>query len=353
MDLLRDKHLYWIDGLKGLSALIVVLFHLCLALIGRDKFFIEYSESYLPVLRLFLNGNFAVSIFIIVSSVLLLKKLTSQNDKSNVLGTLIIKRYFRILYPVGFVILLMYILFYAGAFYAEQYGLQTHNSWLIGQFASISALPRYILLCPFGVTTPVLNVGWMLGYIFCGNILALILDMILGDKKILSTLILLVLVSVIIKYYMPIYYQNVVFAYMVVLYDRINIGKKTGLIILVIGALLILISEFLLQTEIGNMLRAMLFVFIVWNSRSLRTLLSSAIFRFLGHISLGMYILQLIVIYTFTCRFASYNNTFPYFVFNMIASLNMIILISWAFTKYIEPKFSQLTSSTVAWLQNH
>jgi peptidoglycan/LPS O-acetylase OafA/YrhL len=223
---LRDKHLYWIDGLKGLSALIVVLFHLCLALIGRDKFFIEYSESYLPVLRLFLNGNFAVSIFIIVSSVLLLKKLTSQNDKSNVLGTLIIKRYFRILYPVGFVILLMYILFYAGAFYAEQYGLQTHNSWLIGQFASISALPRYILLCPFGVTTPVLNVGWMLGYIFCGNILALILDMILGDKKILSTLILLVLVSVIIKYYMPIYYQNVVFAYMVVLYDRLNIGKK-------------------------------------------------------------------------------------------------------------------------------
>lgn len=122
---------------------------------------------------------------------------------------------------------------------------------------------------------------------------------------------------------------------------------------MVIGALLILISEFLLQTETGNMLRAMLFVFIVWNSRSLRTLLSSAIFRFLGHISLGMYILQLIVIYTFTCRFASYNNTFPYFVFNMIASLNMIILISWAFTKYIEPKFSQLTSSTVAWLQNH
>lgn len=209
----------WIDGLKGLSALIVVFHHLCLTFMGTDTFFAQYP-SFVPVARNFVNGNFAVHIFIILSSYLLFCKLSSAQDLLEIYKATIVKRYFRIMFSVGFVILLMYLFYYSGCFYAEEYGLLTHNKWLVGQHAPLSKLPMYILQCPIGFTSPVLNVGWMLGFIYFGNILAVIMDIIFRNKKIYSVLLLTLVLTLVIKRNFSFYYYNVVFAYMLAYMDK-------------------------------------------------------------------------------------------------------------------------------------
>jgi peptidoglycan/LPS O-acetylase OafA/YrhL len=76
----KMKRLDWVDGTKGLSAIIVVMHHLCLTYVGLD-FFNDYNY-YLPVLRIFVNGNFAVHVFIALSAYLLFIKLRDEQYSS-------------------------------------------------------------------------------------------------------------------------------------------------------------------------------------------------------------------------------------------------------------------------------
>lgn len=56
-----SKHLDWVDGLKGVSAIIVVLQHILVTIFG-----LSVSGNFrIPVAHNLWDGNFAVSVFII------------------------------------------------------------------------------------------------------------------------------------------------------------------------------------------------------------------------------------------------------------------------------------------------
>ena len=92
--------LKFLDGVRGLAALIVVIHHYILAFFpamffGNSKinhFAGEHEYSTSP-LQLFYNGSFAVCIFFVLSGfVLSIKYLQTQDNK--LLGEYALKRYF-------------------------------------------------------------------------------------------------------------------------------------------------------------------------------------------------------------------------------------------------------------------
>ena len=61
-----SKHLDWVDGLKGVSAIIVVLQHILVTIFGLSVF----TDFRIPVVHNLWDGYFAVSAFIILSTIL-------------------------------------------------------------------------------------------------------------------------------------------------------------------------------------------------------------------------------------------------------------------------------------------
>jgi len=110
----NNGRLYWIDGLKGICAVIVVAAHVYAAV--RTNL----VEANMPLVHILYDGNFAVSAFIILSSILTGYSL--EKHRGNILERyryIVLKRYFRLMIPVGIIIVIMYILGHLGGYFMQ------------------------------------------------------------------------------------------------------------------------------------------------------------------------------------------------------------------------------------------
>lgn len=203
------QHIQWIDGLKGLCILIVVLHHIVLAVSGLEGF-----SAFPPFARLFFNGNFAVNIFIILSAMLTCYGLERRRgDRLGAYTAILSKRYFRLFYPVALIMLVMKLSNVTGLSYANAYGTLTHNGWLLN--ASDDSWKNVLvgmLISPLGLGGPILNVSWMLGYVFFGTLLIVAIDIIMCEKSRTGKALIYGLLLLLCYRYDP-YYVNVVAAH--------------------------------------------------------------------------------------------------------------------------------------------
>ena len=109
------RHLNYLDGLRGLASLSVVLFHMDFFFgvstsssggYGRESIIWQYY-------RFLFDGNFAVCIFFILSGYSLLISYNS-NRNDNYLSSSAVKRYLRLSPLVAFSVLLSYLLWNYG-----------------------------------------------------------------------------------------------------------------------------------------------------------------------------------------------------------------------------------------------
>lgn len=175
-----SKHLDWVDGLKGISAIIVVLQHTFVTIFG-----LSVSDNFrIPVVHNLWDGNFAVSVFIILSTILTCHGIEKhRKELIKRYRYIVLKRYFRLVVPVGVIIVMMYLLNLAGLFYAEEFGAKTNNCWLMNSTETLIHLPGNILCAPLGGCYTILRVGWMLKYVFLGTMWVVILDLLLAERK--------------------------------------------------------------------------------------------------------------------------------------------------------------------------
>lgn len=344
-----SPRLDWVDGVKGFSAIVIVINHIICTLSGPSML---YQESQPPIIHNFYDGNFAVHIFIILSSILVCYGLEKyRGDILKRYHYLVLKRYFRILIPVGFIVIIMYLSNLLGLFYAEEYGAKTGNEWLMGQHIELKELFGCIFAAPLGRCYRVLNVGWMLGYIFFATFWVILMDILTYGKSEKVKLILLV-----ICYYIALrtdfYYINVVAGF--ALYNFRNYITKTPWkwILIICTIVGFIVSDFIKYTEMWNMLRAILFVTIVFCSGVLQKLFSLSLLKWLGKISLNIYLLQLFVLYAFTCRMADIMPISS--ICNIVlytSTLLFVVLIAWLFSTFVEPVLNKLTDSITRCLQ--
>ncbi len=203
------NRLYWVDGLKGICAVIVVLQHTLVTI-----FRLSVSENFrIPIIHNLWDGNFAVSAFIILSTILTCYGIEKhRNELLKRYRYIVLKRYFRLVVPVGVIIVMMYLLNLAGLFYAEEFGAKTNNSWLMNSTETLIHLPGNILCAPLGGCYTILRVGWMLKYVFLGTMWVIILDLLLAGRKNSSKLFLLAICTYI-AFKCDFYYVNVVVGY--------------------------------------------------------------------------------------------------------------------------------------------
>ena len=220
------NRLYWVDGLKGICAVIVVLQHTLVTIFG-----LSVSENFrIPIIHNLWDGNFAVSAFIILSTILTCYGIEKhRNELLKRYRYIVLKRYFRLVVPVGVIIVMMYLLNLAGLFYAEEFGAKTNNSWLMNSTETLIHLPGNIFCAPLGGCYTILRVGWMLKYVFLGTMWVIILDLLLAGRKNSSKLFLLAICTYI-AWKCDFYYINVVSGYALYTFrDELRYGGQRNI----------------------------------------------------------------------------------------------------------------------------
>lgn len=328
------NRLYWVDGLKGICAVIVVLQHTLVTIFG-----LSVSENFrIPIIHTLWDGNFAVSAFIILSTIL-----TCHGIEKHRKGLLkryryiVLKRYFRLLVPVGVIIVMMYLLNLAGLFYAEEFGAKTNNSWLMNSTETLIHLPGNILCAPLGGCYTILRVGWMLKYVFLGTMWVVILDLLLAERKNSSKLFLLAICTYI-AWKCDFYYINVVSGYALYTFrDELLCGGTKKYILLLVLLLIFCVSDLYLKTDQWNMVRAICIVSLVFISNCSIKILSIKPLVWLGNISMNIYLLHMMVLYMITCRMVDMMSLSITDITLMFAvTLILTLIFAYFYTKWIE-----------------
>jgi peptidoglycan/LPS O-acetylase OafA/YrhL len=127
-----------LEGIRGIAAFIVVLHHFGLAFYPTyysmnlaeghmDNGNVEKMVGTSP-LNFFLNGSMAVSVFFVLSGIVLSFRYF-QTKNGDILRGLAIKRYPRLMLPVLFTTLLFYGLKYSGLVFSSQAAVITKSVW--------------------------------------------------------------------------------------------------------------------------------------------------------------------------------------------------------------------------------
>lgn len=328
------NRLYWVDGLKGICAVIVVLQHTLVTIFG-----LSVSENFrIPIIHNLWDGNFAVSAFIILSTILTCYGIEKhRNELLKRYRYIVLKRYFRLVVPVGVIIVMMYLLNLAGLFYAEEFGAKTNNSWLMNSTETLIHLPGNILCAPLGGCYTILRVGWMLKYVFLGTMWVIILDLLLAGRKNSSKLFLLAICTYI-AWKCDFYYINVVFGYAIYTFrDELRYGGAKKYILLLVLLLIFCVSDLYYKTDQWNMVRAICIVSLVFISNCSIKILSIKPLVWLGNISMNIYLLHMMVLYMITCRMVDMMSLAITDITLMFAvTLILTLIFAYFYTKWIE-----------------
>lgn len=340
----------WVDGLKGISAIIVVLQHTLVTIFG-----VSASENFrIPVLHNLWDGNFAVSVFIILSTMLACHGIEKHRGKLlERYRYMVLKRYFRLVIPVGVIIVAMYLLNLFGLFYAEEFGAKTNNEWLMHSTEKLVHLPGNILCAPLGGCYTILRVGWMLKYVFLGTMWVIILDLLLQDRRWSSKLFLLTICTYI-AWKCDFYYVNVVIGYALYAARNKFLGFRGGRYIMAVLLLLVFcLSDISLKSNEWNMIRANCLVGCVCLLPSSRKVLGLKPISWFGKISMNIYLLHMMVLYMITCRMADdLSLSLVDVTFMFAVTLVVTTILAYGYTKYVEVRVNKLTDKVLEKIVN-
>ncbi|GFP74248.1 acyltransferase family protein [Clostridium fungisolvens] len=359
------KKIKYLDGIRGLAALSVVIFHfvrnfyptLDNANINQihTNGNIEILFATTP-LNLLYNGNFAVCIFFILSGyVLSYKFFATKNDE--VIVSSAFKRYFRLLIPVLFSVLLYFACiqslptgekyfgnrdgFTLGKALYESfigilfYGESTFNSalWTMS-IEFIGSFIVFAFCAIFGKSNKRI-IAYLLAIIIFWNsyYLAFILGMLLSDISSFDKFTIKKAIYILPLFFLSIYTSSFP--------TNINIKENStiGIDLTIYSFLNYIVKGYLFWHIVG----AFILIFILINVKKLQSFFSLKIFEFLGKISFSMYITHLLVIIFFSRDFfelvhkhLGYNYSA---LVTFVISLGLIIVISYP-TYYFVDRFS-------------
>lgn len=360
----KTQHIAWIDGLKGSCAIIVLVYHVALTLFGLDGFDKLYTSMW-PGVRALLDGSLAVSVFIIMSAMLTAAGIERRRLRGgDVYRQILTKRYFRIMLPVAVVLVLMKSATALGLSYAGTYGLATGNEWLTDRSdEGWRYLPWAILLSPMGQCRGLLNVTWMLGYVFIGTFVTVCIDLMVRGRsrrgRVLVYAFTLTLIMALAHSTDPsyAYYSNAVVGYM--LYHEKPItglnsmggGKKYTNFPVVICLLLFVAFDLKGGRGITNVIKAWTLVITVSQCISAQRLISCRLLCWLGKLSMNIYLLHLLVCYAVVCRIAPLHASYMDLLQMDALAILLTVALAWVFTRYVEPVTTWITNRIMVWLE--
>lgn len=337
------RQLTYINGLKGICALLVLINHMSLCFISESVFF-QAWQSRLLLLR-FLNADFAVHLFVMISAFLAHQAILAGKKTDEMM----LKRYFRLAFPVSFVLIAMGLMQCCNLFFSDVAGEMLNNSFLVGEPRHLSELYKAILMSPFGLYYGWLSPLWMMKYVFFAPFIAILLTRMFSNISLPAQLILGLLV-IILLYRFDYYYVSVVVGcFISMCYVRMGGGKMRGA---AWCSLLILVALSFVEFAFVNQFRAMTVMVIVLGGVFVQKGLSVRLLSWLGDISMGIYLVHMAIIFSLSSYLYI---VLPVGVYKCpiieVTTILTTIVCAWLYTRYVEKPSSKWVNSFVQWMK--
>lgn len=341
---MEKKRIYWIDGLKFLACLCVFYSHfqgfflgLCDKDLGYSAQFRFIMESSFNILK---NGNLWVCMFCVISGYFASKK---KIDSLKKLIYTIWNRYLRFLIPFFVVNLLAYILCHTVGFQTQKYGHIFGNSWF-GDFYNFDVTLWIVVRASIKLTSELNSPLWMILQLFIGTCVIYLYKYLLSKISAIyvNTIVLVGYLAIIIGFpeIHASYLYSIITCMGVLLnvFMEKNIWKVKSALMnsFCLGAIFLMVSwgqnalvqTFSIQlpeyaTNYMNAIYALFFLIIMEKLQGCQKVLSSSIFRKVGNLSFGIYVLHWLVLSTFSLWF--YGILQGKIVIEGIFFLNLII----------------------------
>lgn len=362
------KKLDYLNGLRGLAALVVVIHHFAYVFlvyatkgVGQAQFGFE-KIIYTSPLQLLVAGNFAVCIFFILSG-FVLSYAFFQTGRTGLALAAATKRYFRLMPPILVSVLMSYAILTLGFNFNHQAAEISGSPWLANFWPRAVSLGEAVYYGAVGIivgdSSPGLlnNALWTMKVEFLGSMLVFGFLAVFGKLR-WRWLIYAVLVAVSWNSY------YLAFVLGMALCDVSNSRWSPKVLpwpaigLLVIGGLALGAAPipgptatvysslawpgadryliFILSHIIGAL---MLLVAIIY-SPTLKTVFSSAPLRYLGKISFALYLLHVLVLGSYASYlFVLLNRSLSYGVSLMWTGLAYVVIALIAadiFTRYVD-----------------
>ncbi len=374
------NRLKYLDGLRGLAAMVVVLHHFMLAFYPAtytgNQQHSHFSNLHYDVfiahspLNIFVNGSFAVCIFFVLSGMVLSRQFLLTKNLE-VISEQAARRYFRLIIPIFFSSLLAYLLVQFNLFSNKEVAVITKSDfWLAVLWQHKYTVVSFFLM---GLVDIILtgknsinNVLWTMATEFFGSFLVfatLGLTHFLRKRFLIYCLIIFGLIWINNYYY-------ICFIAGIILMESQhsndfkwlnNLKSSISISLLLVGLflgsipsgdynsggriyhfLIWNIDEVVKSYIVYHVAAAILLVLAINNIKVLQKLLSTSFFTFLGKISFSIYLLHSLVLGSI-CMFL-FLKIYPLMSYHWAASLVFVvfilmsILVSYFFAIYVDEK---------------
>ena len=341
----KMNRITYIDGLKGLACLIVLLFHFNAAFVVDDVCVRNLQKPF----SLLTDGSWAVSLFLLLSGFTISQVLYAKQNYQDI----ILKRYFRLSFPIALIQIMAFVLGMAGCFTNKNVSLITHDPWF-GTFYDVfsvqSLLKGIFFTIPYGAefAIPYIAPAWMICYIFWGTFLVIILCFgsrgLKKQKKVLFYLIAMILL------FPQRYLLSVGIGAMVsTFYSDVLAIKKKALF-----STTMLFLSCLCYSFIGLHSVSTLFFFLfILTSLNAQKVLNTVPLQLLGKVSLWVYLIHWPVICSVGgAIFVFYmEDTMMAFYISLFVSSVFTLFLSYGAVKYLDPLFKSLVDITINYIK--
>lgn len=380
---MSEKRLTYLEGLRGVAAIMVVLCHF-----GYAFYYALYSTNVAQAnmpgnldaliavspFNVIYNGKLAVRIFFLLCGyVICIKYFQTKNKKYLINGA--IKRYFRLIVPILFIEVVTYFLMKVGAYHNEAAAVIAHSQdWFMtfntAQPSFLGMLKEAFFDSFFSQATVYNNVLWIIKYEFLGSLMVYAILYVTGEWKYRKILYVLLILLCIRNDYVCILIGMFLCDLMnseSTFVSKFCRNKFILLISTIVGMVFATYPAGGVNLEktfyqylgkpmviIFYVIGATLLFWVLLNSEILQKLFDFKILQFLGKNSFGIYLVHFPIIATFSAWIlVNFQGQLEY---NLLMLVNFIftglLILSFALvvTKYIEPlgtKFANYVSQKV------
>lgn len=326
----------YIDGLKGIGAIMVFLNHYYLFGFPMGNLF-----NYSIISDWCANAGLAVMLFITISGYLGLKIGMSKSSDIRSIICNPIRKYLRFAIPFGLTFIILQISYLLGAYnyFDNVIGSSVIHLSMGGENPIVSVswyeLVKAVLVSPMENRfwdAPL----WMMCIIFYGSIISFFIGVYIANISIKKQLIIVAFCSLVLFWVNKLYagIAGGLFLYFVI--GRIHLNKNLRFLIIVICFIIayVLNVHFQFGHEIRHTLISMLIIVGVDNTHYMKSLLESKVIQFLGKISFSIYIWHFPIICSLSSWLCYITNNSFIIVFPL--SVVSVIAVSYLSYRYLE-----------------
>ncbi len=344
----KVKRFDYIDGMKGLAALSVFSWHFALYT-GAIYYPVDTLTSH-SLTRFLIDGCVAVCVFILLSGFsnaysLSLKPLTIKTVRDT-----LVKRYLRLAVPIAPIIVIVACMRWLGLMYNYEYaefsGVEiatSHYNHSTYPFLILRVFKAFIC-SPIGDVSGIDLPLWMLKYVFIGAYFVMMMHIITHRMRIRYRLLIIGFATFLIGYLISLYYVPALVG-LALLYVFPFLNKGNYLISLFSLALTAITYLFFpdIMFPMKGVLTAIFLVVGVISCPILKMILGCGFLKWLGSISLMVYLIHMPLICSLSCYLyirlpISGKPILSIIVF--IITLLILLALSHFLTKWIEKKYA-------------